>query len=111
MFLEDFIRFLKFESFISLDALIVFYYLGVVLIPILAIWFMVWIMRKFNANSEMVMQSANTVRAFVWSKLSLKHKMFLIIGSAASFLFIQLLWRMMFEFLVAYMQMHAVLVV
>ena len=109
--MEGLIRFLKFESFISLDALIVFYYLGVVLIPILAFWFTVWIMRKLNANNKMVKQSANKARAFVWGKLSLKHKLLLIIGLVTSFLFMQLLWRMMFEFLIAYMQIHATLVV
>lgn len=104
--MEELIGFLKFESFISLEALMVFYYLGAVLVLVMAFWVAGWLLRKLNGRNQLVVQTGG----FIWSSLSFKQKIYLVFGFIFSFLFMQLLWRMMFEFLIAYMQIHAALV-
>ena len=97
-----FIDFLTFKSFISLDVLIVFYYLGALVLPI-AMWaFSVWLIKKyklFNITYE-------KGKDFIWQSLNMKQKSMLTLFLTTMFAFMELFWRMMFEFLIAYMQMR-----
>ncbi|MDA3945461.1 MAG: DUF4282 domain-containing protein [Helicobacteraceae bacterium] len=98
--------FLTFKSFISTEALIVFYYIGAIIMPFGAWYFTIWSIRKY----EIVNMSYETGKATFWKSLNLKQKSGLIIFLIASFLLMELFWRMLFEFLIAYMQIRGALV-
>ena len=75
--------FLTFEKFITQDILIVSYYLGVLFLPIVF-----WIYRKKVT--------------FIISKTKLSTLLYLFIA----ILFGELIWRMMFEAMIGYFDMH-----
>ena len=97
--------FLTFKTFISPMALIVFYYMGAVLMPLFIWFFSRWTMKKIT----MMEQSYQASKNLVWGNLILKYKILFVILFVMMFLFMQLLWRMMFEFLIAYMQIREAL--
>jgi len=76
--------FLTFERFITPDILIFFYYLGVIFLPLL-----LWIYR-------------DKVQSFLATHENKKLFLFLSI----IFLILQLMWRMMFEAMIGYFDMH-----
>lgn len=98
--------FLTFKRFISIDALIVFYYFGAVVLPV-ATWFLVvWLVRKYSSVRSAYEMGKDTF----WQALSPKQKGWLLFFFAMAFLFMELFWRMLFEFLIAYMQIRDALV-
>ena len=98
--------FLSFKTFISIEVLIVFYYIGAVIFPI-GLWFLMsWLMRKFNIFSDVY----KTAQELVWNSLRVKQKIKILILFFVLFLFMELFWRMLFEFLIAYMQMRDALI-
>jgi hypothetical protein len=98
--------FLTFKTFISPVALIVFYYMGAIVMPIFGWLFSRWLMKKIRFIEKGYQESKN----FASILFSLKYKMLFILFFMMMFLFMELLWRMMFEFLIAYMQIWEVLV-
>lgn len=95
-------NFLTFKSFISTDALIAFYYLGAVVMPI-AIWiFMIWLLQKYKFLNT-AYESGKDV---IWRSLNRKQQTQFLAFFVISFLFMSLFWRMLFEFLIAYMQIR-----
>ena len=99
-------EFLTFKVFISTDVLIVFYYIGAVIVPV-GVWFLVnWFMRKYSFFDDVLKKARSTVGA----SINKKQKAILVIVFVLSFLFMEIIWRMMFEFLIAYMQIRDALV-
>ncbi len=98
--------FLLFKTFISPKALVFFYYFGAVFIPIL-IWFLKdWLVE----NIYFIKKCYKLTKDIFYKSLSLKRKIIFILLFITAFLFTELLWRMMFEFLIAYMQIRDSLV-
>ena len=98
--------FLTFKSFISINALIVFYYIGALILPI-GLWIThMWLIRKYKLFHSAYEQS----KQLIWKALDKKQQIQLVLFFIILFLFMQLFWRMLFEFLIAYMQMRDVLV-
>jgi len=98
--------FLTFKTFISPTVLIVFYYMGAIVMPIF-VWFASrWLMKKI----DLVEQSYQKSKKMVWATMSLRYKILSIVLFIMMFLFMELLWRMAFEFLIAYMQIRDALV-
>ena len=95
-------EFLTFKSFISINVLIAFYYLGAFVLPIFLIFISRWIVIKFK-----ILQDTTN---FLWSKLNKKQKVKIIFVFTICFLFMELFWRMLFEFLIAYIQIRDALV-
>ena len=94
--------FLTFKAFISIPVLIGFYYLGAVVLPFF-IWFISkWLIKKF----QFIGNAHNKGKEIIWGILSTKQKAGLIAALIMAFLFMELFWRMLFEFLIAYMQMR-----
>ena len=94
--------FLTFESFISTEVLIVFYYIGAIVLPI-GIWFvLIWFIRKYKFIEDAYKKGRETI----WGSLSRKQQTRLVALFISAFLFMELFWRMLFEFLIAYMQMR-----
>ncbi len=100
---QNIIDFLTFKLFISPYLLIICYYLGAITIPF-ASWFLgLWVKGKF-------------LRIFEQRKeFSLYHKFITESKTSWSLLFIsifmsmEIIWRMMFEFIIAYMQIREAL--
>ena len=94
--------FLTFKSFISTEVLIIFYYLGALILPI-GIWLLfTWLIRKYRLLNS----AYENGKEIIWKSLSRKQQINLVIFFVTSFLFMELFWRMFFEFLIAYMQMR-----
>ena len=94
--------FLTFKSFISTEVLIVFYYIGAIILPA-GTWYLVtWLIQKY----ELVNIAYEKGKDTIWNSLNKKQKNKLIIFLISSFIFMELFWRMLFEFLIAYMQIR-----
>lgn len=94
--------FLTFKRYISIEALMVFYYLGAFLVPVASGYFVVWLRRK--------VAMANRATRQAWQFLTVSQKMKLVTAFIIMFLLMELFWRMLFEFLIAFIQMRDALV-
>ena len=94
--------FLTFKDFISIPILIIFYYFGAVVFPFFMWIFSTWLMKKYKVIEALHEKG----KAMLWSALSNKQKVKLILAFLVAFLFMELFWRMLFEFLIAYMQIR-----
>ncbi len=94
--------FLTFKSFISTEILIIFYYLGALILPI-GVWHQhTWLFRKF-----MLLNTAyENGKEFLWKSLNRKQQTKLFVFFMFFFFLMELFWRMLFEFLIAYMQIR-----
>jgi hypothetical protein len=94
--------FLTFKSFISTEVLILFYYLGAFILPV-GMWFLlIWLIGKYrvlNATYE-------NGKEILWQSLNKKQQTKLVALFISCFFFMELFWRMLFEFLIAYMQIR-----
>ena len=94
--------FLTFKSFISTEALILFYYIGALILPI-GIWiFLNWLIRRY----ELLNVAYENGKKMLWQSLNIKQQIKLVTLFVFFFLFMELFWRMLFEFLIAYMQIR-----
>ena len=94
--------FLTFKSFISTEVLIFFYYIGAIILPAGAWYLVTWLIQKY----ELVNIAYEKGKDTIWNSLNKKQKNKLIIFFVSSFIFMELFWRMLFEFLIAYMQIR-----
>jgi len=94
--------FLTFKSFISIEVLIVFYYIGAIILPAGAWYLVTWLIQKY----EFVNIAYEKGKETIWKSLNKKQKNKLIIFFISAFIFMELFWRMLFEFLIAYMQIR-----
>ena len=94
--------FLTFKKFISIDVLILFYYLGVLIFPFIFLFLFSWLSKKYQLLNSI---SSNT-KKMTWGLLNNKHKIMFVALLISLFLFMQLIWRMIFEFLIAYLQIR-----
>jgi len=104
--MDSLLDFLAFRTLISEPVLIVFYYLGAVAMPVAAWFLALYLIRRF----EMAKGAYDMGRQLWLFSLPKKHRVWAIALMIGAFLFMELLWRMMFEFLIAYLQMHDALV-
>ncbi|KAB7886113.1 DUF4282 domain-containing protein [Poseidonibacter ostreae] len=95
-------NFLTFKTFISSDALIMFYYLGAIILPIFSWVLLTWIIRKY----KLLKTSYTHTNELLWKILTRKQKAKFILFFLIVFIFMELFWRMLFEFLIAYMQIR-----
>ena len=94
--------FLTFKDFISIPALIGFYYLGAVVMPILMWRISLLLSKKLSVFSDL----HHTGKDKIWNRLGARQKALFISLFTMAFLFMELFWRMFFEFLIAYMQIR-----
>lgn len=94
--------FLSFQTFVSPYALIGFYYLGALAMP-LATWaLMIWARRRMHLLGD----AYELARWLALNRLSPGQRALVMALVLSAFLFMELLWRMMFEFLIGYLQMR-----
>lgn len=98
--------YLSFNNFISPGALIVLYYTGAILLPVVT-W--LWILRLAGKSSQ-VSRIFNQGRHSLWQRLNKRQRSMALGGFIICFLLTELFWRMLFEFLIAYMQIHEAIV-
>jgi hypothetical protein len=94
--------FLSFQTFVSPYALIVFYYLGALVMPLATWGLMVWARRR----AQVLGDAYEFARGLALDRLSPRQRALVIALALGAFVFMELLWRMMFEFLIAYLQMR-----
>jgi len=95
--MQDFYNFLSFKTFISLDVLVGLYYLGALGVPIGG-WILArWLKNKFCTSEDE-------------AKTKGKFQTKLIFIFLAMFVLLEVFWRVMFEFLIAYFQMRDIIV-
>ncbi|MDY0117497.1 MAG: DUF4282 domain-containing protein, partial [Sulfurimonadaceae bacterium] len=69
-------------------------------------YFSIWLIRKY----EMISIASKKATESFWKLLSTKQKSGFILFLIIAFLLMELFWRMLFEFLIAYMQMRDAIV-
>ena len=94
--MQEFIDFLTFKSFISYNMLFIFYYLGAIGVPFITFIYT----KKFY---EYPKEAVNTL-------VSKEYKVKLFVLFVGMFIFSEIIWRMMFEFLIAFLQMRDALI-
>ena len=92
--------FLIFKSFISIDVLIIFYYIGAVFIPIFLIFAKRYLQKRF-----LIFRESNNLFKTIFNSFSLKNRVLFIFFTIFAFLFMELFWRMGFEMIIGYFQM------
>ena len=94
--------FLTFKNFISIPVLIAFYYFGSVVFPFFLWAFSRWLMSKYALLGDIHSKG----KKIFWSALSGQQKLKLGAVFLVTFVFMELFWRMLFEYLIAFMQMR-----
>ena len=84
--------FLTFQTFITPTLLIFIYYVGALLIPLFSWYFARWIKTAYKTELE--------------TKTTFKQRFITYAAFFISFFFMEVLWRVMFEFFIAYFDMH-----
>ena len=80
--------FLSFKTFITPSILLVFYYIGALVVPLLSWMFLRYLKRRYFPD------------------LILPKRLYLYVIFLLCFLCAELFWRMIFEVLIAYFDMH-----
>ncbi len=92
---------LTFDHFITPDVLRIAYYLGAVAMP-LALWAMrAWLLRRIGLLADLDSQ-----RQQLFASLSQRNRILVVASMILLFLFMELAWRVMFEAMIGYFQMH-----
>jgi len=98
--------FLTFDLFISGYVLIILYYVGALVCPFVMWRCMRWIISKFSLIEEGYLQG----KGLLSRTLPLKQKIKIIFLFSIAFIMAEVFWRMAFEFMIGYIQMHDALV-
>jgi len=93
--------FLTFKTFITGELLILFYYIGAVVVPIL-----LWMLRNYLARKFSLFQKLQSMQKQFYTTLSNKDRLIYVLINLCIFLSMEIFWRMMFETMIAYFQMH-----
>lgn len=89
--------FLTFQTFITPTLLIIMYYIGALVIPLLC-WYLVHWIKKVYISEK--------VKTSVVTHTTARQRIIMFSIFFICFLFMEVLWRMIFEFLIAYFDMH-----
>jgi hypothetical protein len=92
---------LAFNHFITQDILIVFYYVGAVLMPLL-----MWLGRGWIVRNIAFAKRWDESLKKGYGSLSKGGKITVILAVAGLFLCMELCWRMIFEVMIGYFDMH-----
>jgi len=93
--------YLVFNKFIAQDILIIFYYFGVIVMPIL-----LWYTRSYLIKKVLFIQEVENFVGSYYSGLSGQDKRKVWLAVIVLFICMQLCWRMMFEMMIGYFDMH-----
>ena len=92
--------FLTFQTFITPILLILMYYIGAILIPIVSWYLAKWIQRSY------FLEVSKSIKEEFHTQTTFKQRFIVYTAFILSFLCMELFWRVMFEFFIAYFDMH-----
>ena len=92
---------LSFNTFVTQDVLIFFYYIGAVLIPIALYFFKDYILK----NVPLLQRGYDKLYSY-YNHSSRNEKRTFLLLSIGIFVCMQLCWRMLFEAMIGYFDMH-----
>ena len=93
--------FLTFQTFIAQDILIIIYYFGAVAIPIF-----LWHSKGYLQRRFALFAQTGKVLKQQFDTLGIQNRIIVLLGFLAIFLCMELCWRMMFEMMIGYFDMH-----
>jgi len=93
--------FLSFNSLITPNILIFFYYFFAVMIPVFLWMLKDYLLKKFSLFKSVYEQSGDLYRS-----LTPKQQLYTVVFLLFVFFFMELMLRMMFEMMIAYFDMH-----
>ena len=94
-------EYLTFNKFIAQDVLIITYYFGAIFMPIL-----LWYLRDYIIKKVLFLKDIENFVGSYYSKLSSQKKRKIWLAFIALFICLQLCWRMTFEMMIGYFNMH-----
>jgi len=92
--------FLTFNTFITPSLLILMYYIGAVVIPLLSWYFAAWVHKNYLSKVSGVLKEE------IKRRTTAKQRLYTIIAFVLFFLCMEIFWRVLFEFFIAYFDMH-----
>ena len=92
--------FLTFKTFITPSLLILMYYIGAVFIPLLSWYLATWIYKNYLREVSGLMKEE------IKRRTTVKQRLYTVIAFVLCFLCMEIFWRVMFEFFIAYFDMH-----
>ncbi len=92
---------LTFNRFIAQDVLIFFYYIGAIFMPLFF-----YIFREYLIKNIAIFQNFHQKMSTLYNSLPSYLKIFFWIFLLMMFLCTELVWRMMFEAMIGYFDMH-----
>ena len=93
--------FLLFKAFIAQDVLIVAYYVGAVGMP-----FVLWVARDKLTRRFAMFGWIDQQGQLLFQQLSSRNKKWLLLLGVFVFIALEIIWRMMFEAMIGYFQIH-----
>lgn len=93
-------EFLTFETFITPTLLIFLYYFGAIVIPVVSWYFVHWIKKVYLSKKDIKNNASIEVH------ITLRQRIIVYVIFFISLLTMELLWRLIFEFFIAYFDMH-----
>jgi len=92
--------FLLFKTFITPSLLLIIYYIGAVLIPLLSWYLAVWIHKNYFSKVS------GLVKEEIKRRTTVKQRFYTLVAFVLCFLCMEICWRVLFEFFIAYFNMH-----
>ena len=92
--------FLTFQTFITPTLLIMMYYIGAVLIPLLSWTLARWIKRSYFT------EVSGIIKEEIQTRTTSKQRFIVLLVFLIAFLCMEIFWRVLFEFFIAYFDMH-----
>lgn len=92
--------FLTFQTFITPTLLILVYYIGAVLIPLLSWYLARWIKRSYFS------EVSGIIKEEIHTRTTSKQRFIVLLVFLIAFLCMEIFWRVIFEFFIAYFDMH-----
>jgi len=93
-------EFLTFQTFITPTLLIVLYYIGALLIPVVSWYLAMWIKKTYSTDIS------KKIKEEIHTRTTSKQRLFIYGVFFLCFLCMEIFWRVMFEFFIAYFDMH-----
>ncbi len=94
-------NFLTFQTFITQDILITLYYIGAILMPVI-----LWYFKDYLSNHFSLFSQIDAASRKLFGTLSTQNRILALLGFFTLFLCMELCWRMMFEMMIGYFDMH-----
>jgi hypothetical protein len=109
--MQGMIDFLSFKVFISPYVLIICYFIGAFIIPIASFFLVKWLQSKYRPILDATSFTKNVLPELkIKQFFSLKQRILFISIIIALFISLEIMWRMLFEFLIAYLQIREALI-